>query len=58
MFHEGVTNLSDETAKFLKGENKPTIVFEFSYLNIAVILIGLIITLTVSSLIVNALTKK
>jgi hypothetical protein len=55
---ENTNKLVDETTKFIKGENKPVIVFEFSYENLLFIFIGLIIALVVTQLIVNALTKN
>jgi len=52
------TNITNELVKVLQGENKPTVVFEFSYQNIIFILLGLIFTLVVSKLIVHSLTNK
>ena len=54
---ENTSTLATETTKFIKGENKPVIVFEFSYANIVFILVGLIITLVVAQLIINAFSK-
>lgn len=57
MFEQTGT-LTQEAAGFLRGENKPVIQFEFSYINIVFILVGLILTLVVSNLIVHAVTKN
>jgi hypothetical protein len=54
---EQTTTLTNEVTKVLRGENKPTIVFEFSYQNIIFILIGVIFSMVISNLIVNSLTK-
>ena len=50
-------NVLDETVKFIKGENKPTIIFEVSYTNLIFIFLGLIITLVLSGVLTHYLTK-
>ncbi len=57
MFEQTGT-LTNELTKVMTGENKPTIVFEFSYQNIIFILLGVIFTMVISNLIVHSLTTK
>ena len=51
-------NIGDDVSKFLQGENKPVIMFEFSYQNLTFIFIGLLLVLVVSQLIVHGITNK
>lgn len=50
-------NIVGEVTKFLKGENKPSMVFEFSYENLIFIFLGTLFTIVASALIVKSLTS-
>lgn len=50
-----MTDISTQLAGFLAGENKPTIQFEFTYTNIAVMSVAIILVIVVSHLIVKSI---
>jgi len=49
-------NIVNDVGNFLKGENKPTMIFEFSYENLIFIFLGTVFTIVISSLIVKSIS--
>ena len=48
-------NISNQLGDFLEGKNKPTILFEFTYTNIAVMSLAIIIVIITSHLLLKAI---
>lgn len=48
-------DISTQLAGFLQGENKPTVQFEMTYTNIAVLSVAIILVVVVSHLIVKSI---
>jgi len=48
-------DISTQLGGFLAGENKPTVQFEMTYTNIAVLSLSIILVIVVSHLIVKAI---
>lgn len=52
---ETFSNTSDNLNKFLTGENKPVILFEFTYMNIAVMAVAIILIIVISKMITKVI---
>ena len=52
-----IDQLSNSTSDFLKGKSKPTILFEFTYINLAAMMVAVILSVVISKVILNAISK-
>ena len=48
-------NIGTQVGDFLDGKSKPTILFEFTYMNIAVMALSIVVVIVASHLIIKAI---